>query len=335
MSAHFLSPYNITPAYIMTNPENCIEDFSPEAFPMRRARNYTEHHIAHKNDIQILTEIRHDLQRYGHLSYRIKGNLGNLFIAYMVSVRNSLNKIQVWHQLELAAIDETMAAQHAGIDASHSCHMSLAYFRAKRDARSTKRNLRKGTDELLKDRRNQLIDAQDMMYRQLVVNAYLTSQLSWNGNRYCIDGVRQGRFLSNAPILPQHLTRNTDETKDGYYELRLKWVSAPGATKYPAKLCIHRIEDERFALQEVVWGDLADYEDSLGRDTITVFAQICCNWVAHDQGMERADKERAEMDEARYKRSLPPWKRLTYKTGDYQKTLAASTLASSSQAINN
>ncbi|KAM3530590.1 hypothetical protein NHJ13051_001254 [Beauveria bassiana] len=324
MSAYFIYPRNITPAYIMTNPENCIEDFSPEAFPMRRPRNYTEHHNNHEDDIQILTEIRHDLQRFGHFSHRIKGNLSNLFIAYMVLVRNSLNKIQVWHQTELAAIDETMAAMHAEIDASHSCHMSLTYFRAKMDARSTRRGLLQGTAELLKDRRDQLINAQDMMYRQLIINAYLTSELSWNGNRYCVDGVRQGRFISSDPILPQHLTRNADETKDGFYELRLKWVPSPGATKYPAQLCIHRVNDERFALQEVVWGDLANYEDCLDRATITVFAHICCNWVAHDQGMDRFDKERAEMDEARYKRSLPLWKRLTYKAGDYQKTLATS-----------
>ncbi|KAM3511741.1 hypothetical protein MY11210_004631 [Beauveria gryllotalpidicola] len=341
MSVNSSYPRNIAAAHIMTNPRNCIEDFSPEAFAMRRPRNYTQHHITHENEIQRLTEIRHDLRRYGHLSCRVLGNLGSLFTTYMLSIRNSLDNIQAWHQLELKAIDETMAAQHAEIDASHSCHTSLAYFRAKMDARSTKRDLRKGTHELLKYRKDQLINAKDMMHRQLAINAYLTSELSWNGSRYRVNGVRQGHF-KNTTMLPCHLTKNTEETKDGFYQLRLTWVPAHDATKYPAMLCIHRIGDERFALQEIIWADLAEYEDGLDLDhpfrlsTITVFAQICCNWVAHDQSMERAAKERAEMAEARYKRSLPPWKRLAYKTGDYQKALATtSSSASSSQAINN
>ncbi|KAJ3485699.1 hypothetical protein NLG97_g6759 [Lecanicillium saksenae] len=311
---------------IMTTPKNSIENFEPEEFPSRIPRKYTQHDIRHMMGLEKLRDIRYDISRYGFHSCHVLGNLESLFVEYTDITSAALDQLRGFYERELQGIDEAYAAQQAEIDASYRCHLSCSYLHTKVQAEENKRNLKHATSDILLRRQGELKEARELMHRQLIMNAFVTSKLSWDATKYMKDGIQQGWFR-NTEIIASHLNKHPEDSKDGVYRLRLTWVPAEGATSYPATIQIDRIADEIFSLENIVWRPYPPvYEESSHNPfrltTMQTETTIRCRLVAHFQCAERVEREIAEAAEEAYKKSLPLWKQITYRPGDYQRMLA-------------
>ncbi|KAJ6780428.1 hypothetical protein PWT90_09616 [Aphanocladium album] len=311
---------------ITATPQNSIECFEPEEFPFRRPRNYTQHDIGHMMELEQLEHVRHDVSRYGFRSCYILGSLEKVLLRYTHSAFAAGEQLQGYYEREVQGIEETSAAQMAEIAAAHKCHLSFLYLDAKRQATKKKHCLMQATADLLTSRQEQLKEARELMHRQLIMNAFVTSDLSWDATKYVKDGIPQGWFR-NTEIIASQLRKHHEDSQDGVYRLRLTWVPAEGATAYPATIQIDRIADEHFALENIVWracptADEETFRDFFSLKTMQIEATIRCRFVAHFQCAERVERETAEIAEEKYKQSLPLWKRISYKPGDYQKAQA-------------
>ncbi|TQV97874.1 hypothetical protein IF1G_03617 [Cordyceps javanica] len=319
--------------------ENGIETFDRREHALRRTQSHESfstdgHGIRHVVGVGKLRKARFDVYRFGRHGRFMLGDLETLLRKYNASVRQGLDEASVQHQHELDDIKAVILDRRAQVAASCSIREPLVWRRAEKQVSQDDRDLREGAAALLAIRREQLLQAKELMYRHFVVNAFLTCPLIWDTDRYTVKGVRQG-CLDGGWIQNCHLSKSSEDSPDGVYRLRLLWVPAPGATMYPAMLLVDRSGVTTFAVLEITW---AKYHGSYFRDwaggpkIIAIEATIRDCYVAKCQCEERVEIERAKMDEKKYKKSLSLYQRLLYKSGDYQRAQAASVQASAVQA---
>ncbi|ATY59284.1 hypothetical protein A9K55_002671 [Cordyceps militaris] len=294
---------------------NEIEYFGPAEFPMRRAKTKAQHEVRHAEDINLLRQIRHDLRQCGQGSYSLD-DLGKFLRHYNLVVYSSINDAELIYQSECRAIREGFLSQRAS--GSFFCHL-----KAKHEARASENALLSKAASAFELEKAELLEAKELMYRQLIMNAFLTCELSWDTQRYAINGVRQGS-LSDKPIEGPHLKKDPEDSLGGLYRLQLTWVPAPNATRYPARIYIDRLASGKFATEHIAWrsydrGDNGWESHPHLAPTVLIEASIRCRHVAGSQRQDRFLAELHAMAEAEYKKSLRPWQRLVYKTGDYQR----------------
>lgn len=315
---------------VMDTPRNCIEDFGPEEFPMRAPRNHTEEDVAHIASFSQLTDVRQALSRYG--SYSV-GPLSTVLASYTISAKFILSQAEAFRQAAVWGIEDRFFAQQAHIAATRGCCFSLSVVKAKRDAATTRKALITAADALFAERHGDILEAMELMHRQLAMKAFLTSELSWSADMFSIDGVRQG-CLANGDIhayqLIKHFTPIIDDYghNDGRYSLRLWWIPFAGAIKYPETLSIDRSGEEKFDIDDIHWapyygtGNELDLHPRFQPKTVPITVNIRCRLIQEEQCRDRVIMERDEMAEKKYKSSLPIWRKLfTYKAGDHRDAL--------------
>ncbi|KAJ4150384.1 hypothetical protein LMH87_011136 [Akanthomyces muscarius] len=325
-----MSSYRNWTKPVMDTPRNCIEDFGPEEFPMRTPRDHTEEDIAHILSLSQLTEVRRELSRYGSDSSDVVGPLNKVLQIYTISAKAFLSQAETFRQIALRGIDDSFIAQKTQIAATHRCCFSLSVMKARRNAATAKKALIAATDTLFAKCHGDILEAMELMHRQLAMNAFLTSELSWSADRFVINGARQGCLASDdihAYQLIKHFTPVIDDYihNDGRYSLRLQWIPFAGATKYPESLSINRTSEESFDVEDIHWtvyeraGNELDLHPRFQPKTVPITVTIRCNLVQEEQSWDRIIMERDEMAEKKYKKSLPILKKLTYKAGDHRK----------------
>lgn len=301
---------------VMTTPQNCIEDFGPIDFPMRAPRDYTPEDIRHMMDLKGLLEVRYRIYRRTRRSRLVINDLERVLADYMQVADSALANIELCYDIDVKRIRAKFAAQKLAIREVHCCRFLFPYIKARIQATMTKQFRIQGADAVLKTRKDELHEARDLMHRQLIMNAFLTCPLSWNSDKYTIDGVRQG-CLSNSDIHAYRLV----QLHNGVYSLRLEWIRFRGATKYPASLLIKRHKIERFAIADVAWADYdgpsneLDLHPRFAPKTVQITATIWCPLVAQDQSRKRVETQGYQTATKKDKWLLPFWKLLTNKSG--------------------
>lgn len=271
-------------------------------------------------NLKWLKGMRENLAVGGVTSSLITLGLERALKLYTDHVLKFLDDAQDDHKQDVEVIEKVAATAKAQMDSSAVCGLSFTHVYIIRSAEKKRRAQIAEANAVLARRQEELHEALELMHRQYIMHAFVASGLSWNKKQYSIDGVPQGCF-STREIIASRLTRHAEDTHDGVYRLRLRWEPAPGATKYPTNIYIDRINERHFDIEYVKW---ADYTEPTGFDLRSkpMAATIRCRFVAHVQRVDRFKREVLERAEKQYKKSLPFWKALTYKEGDYQRLMA-------------
>lgn len=297
---------------------NAIEDFAPEEFPLRQFRVLTKLDVEHQQLLDDLKSTRHrvcDMR-----SLELWDSIDKIHYNYAQLVYHSLSasKQHLAHALE--DIDDAIFAEDAKLDAAYSCQFNCRYLLAKRQLKRSTVLLKANAQSCSARREAEIHEANELMNRQLIMHAFATSPVVHDVRYHYYNGVLQGHF-EPIEILAWRLGKSPEDSTDGVYRLKLVWVPSRDATKIPARILIDRISEGRFDIQQIDWmSHTVDREEydllrqlRLPIRTVNITASIRCRVVAYDQCFHRVAKEKAEENEKQYKKSLPIWKRLTYK----------------------
>lgn len=315
--------------FIMRTLMNDMEWFRPLQLPLS-LKSISVQDFIHESRMNKLTNTREYVCNMGNTADRFSSDfpLAAMVFKYTKDIRDVSHASALHYENAVAEIKHRAHVRKAEIDAAHSSHLTPAYRHAVKACKDDRDYLIRQCETFRDWRNHEIAEAKERMHRQLTAHAFLTCDLSWKLDFFMPSGVYLG-FFKKLDIESWRLQKHVDDSPDGVYRLRLEWMPARGATEYPAHLHVDRIDDGQFAIQNIEWRpyDESMADDGTGTDddpsTVDIYTTIRCRFVAAEQDAERTAKERAELDEKNYKKTLPIWKLLRYKTGDYLKTRAA------------
>ncbi|OAA70683.1 hypothetical protein ISF_02657 [Cordyceps fumosorosea ARSEF 2679] len=312
-------------------PLNCIEIFDCDGIALRIGSNPSMPGPEIQTELDRLSNIRYHVFNRPSTSDRVIGPIDEVLKQYYISVFTAVDRVRINLRQQLDEIDATIGAQLGNVATTLPWCLSPVRRKAKQCAKAIKARLRAQATELAEARKQFLLEAMEDMYRQLTVNAFFRSSLSRETLPYTHNGVLQGCWDS-GPIMPSDVARKTGDA-DAFYHIRVSWISAPGATRYPTFLWIERQTDGSFPQGYVNWvpyrpGKDDDYDLEQGESgeyfithsrKISVDVRVRCHFVKNVVARERVVRERLELLEEGYVRVLPFWRSALYKPGDFLK----------------